>query len=123
MTFIRLRAIIISVLLFLPPLTASATVYQGYVTNVTAANGMIYIYVTNGNFGGGQGNCPAGNGMIYAISVSPSASDFNRTLIAIAISAKTTGLLVYANGDGNCVNANPYTTGTTEGLVYLDFKG
>jgi hypothetical protein len=114
---------IISVVLSLPALPASATVYQGYVTNVTAASGMIYIVVANGAFGGGQGNCPGVNSMVYAISVSPSASDFNRALIAIAISAKTTGLLVYANGDGNCVNGNPYTTGNSEGLVYLDFKG
>jgi hypothetical protein len=111
-------------LLSLQALTASATIYQGYVTNVTAANGVIYIYVANGAFGpGGQGNCPSANGMVYAINVSPSASDFNRALIAIAISAKTTGLLVYANGDGNCAYVNPYATGNAEGLAYLDFKG
>jgi hypothetical protein len=118
------NAVIASLALSLQAFAAHATIYQGYVTNVTAANGMIYVLISNGTFGtGGQGNCPTGSAMAYAISVSPSASDFNRALIAIALSAKTTGLQVYASGDGNCANGNPYSGGGSEGLSVLDFKG
>ena len=102
---------------------ACATTYQGYVTNVTAANGAIYVALNNGNFAGGTGSCPNGTGIIFAIASSPSASDFGKTMIALAMSAKLTGLLIYAVGDGNCAYPNPYSGGSTEALTYLDLKG
>ena len=118
------RMAVISVVLLVRALSAQATVYQGTVTNVTAYNGYIYIAVASGSFGsGGQGNCPAAAGMYYSIAVNPSASDFNKSLIALAISAKTTGLTVFAVGDGNCTSGNPYTGGGSEALIELDFKG
>jgi hypothetical protein len=105
-------------------LSAQATAYQGTVTNVTAYNGIVYVNVQSGNFGsGGQGSCPNGTGMVFTISVNPSASDFNKSMIALALSAKTTGLQVFAVGDGNCTNGNPYTGGGSEGLIELDLKG
>lgn len=104
--------------------SAQATIYQGTVTNVTAYNGIIYVNVQSGNFGsGGQGSCPTGTGMVFTISVNPSASDFNKSMIALALSAKTTGLMVFAVGDGNCTSGNPYNSGGSEGLIELDLKG
>ena len=103
--------------------TAGATSYQGYVTNVTAANGVVHVALNNGNFAGGSGTCPNGNGIVLAIPATPSVSHFGKTMMALAMSAKPTGLLVYAEGDGNCAYPSPYTAGSTEGLIYLDLKG
>jgi hypothetical protein len=123
MTNRRLAITVAAAALSFHALNAGATVYQGYVTNVTASFGVVYIYVGNGTYGGSQGNCPLGTGMVYSIAVSPTANDFNKTLIAIALSAKSTGLVVYAAGDGVCTNGNPYNGGGSEGLSYLDLKG
>jgi hypothetical protein len=73
----------------------------------------------------GAGSCATGypTGMVYSIAVTPSASDFNKVMISIALSAKVTGIIVYMAGDGVCTNGNPYNGGGSEGLVYLDLKG
>jgi hypothetical protein len=103
--------------------TAAATTYQGYVTNVTAPNGAIYVALNNGTFAGGSGSCPNGTGIVLAIPSTPSASDFGKTMMALAMSAKLTGLLVYAVGDGNCAYPSPYSGSSTEALIYFDLKG
>lgn len=122
----KIRWLVISILLSMWIVSAQATVYQGIVTNVTAVSGTIYIIVNNGTFGpAGAGSCGTGypTGMVYSIAVTPSASDFNKVMISIALSAKVTGIIVYMAGDGVCTNGNPYNGGGSEGLVYLDLKG
>lgn len=117
------NATVLSALLLSASAAAEATTYQGTITNITAADGKIYIYVGNGAFAGAAGTCNNGSGMVYAIPTTPSASDFSKSMIAIALTAKTTGLLVYASGDGNCASGNAYNGGGYEALAYLDLKG
>jgi len=119
----KFRLASLAALLSLQALPTYATVYQGTVTNVTAAFGTIYVFINNGSFGGSQGSCPTGTGMVFSIPASPSASDFGKAMVSIALTARVTGQLVYAAGDGICTNGNPYNGTGSEGLAYLDLKG
>lgn len=101
--------------------TAIAASYQGTVSSVTPYQGKVYVVVSNGGFDGAASNCPFGSAMIY--SVDP-ATPFARSLVAVSLSAKLTGRLVYAIGDNTCGGGAPYPpTGSGEGLVGLDLKG
>jgi len=58
--------------------------------------------------------------MIYAVDPS---TPFGRTLVAVALSAKLSGRLVYAIGNGTCTGGNPYNGGNAEVLIGMDLKG
>jgi hypothetical protein len=117
-----LRATIVASGIAAFPLSVHAAAYEGYVTNVGPYNGTVYVVVGNGAFSGGTSSCPAGANMIFSIPFNP-ASDFGKSLMAVALSAKISGRLVYATGNGVCQIGNPYNGGGTEGLVFLDLKG
>ena len=93
---------------------AFASAYQGYVTNVFALRGKVQITLNGGNFDGPAAVC-GGNAASIGYVADP-ATPYGRTLVALALSAKLTGRLVWVGGDGNC------TTGV-ENLNNLDLKG
>ena len=118
MTFNPMRTIFLSAALLATSTVAISAQYQGTVANVTPYNGKVYVVVSNGNFSGDAGSCPAGNAMIYIIDP---ATPFGQSLVAVALSAKLTGRLVWAVGDGVCSGGSPYGLG--EGLSGMDLKG
>ena len=99
---------------------AMAANYQGTISNVTPFNGKVFVIVSGGGFDGPSGTCPSGSSMIY--SADPSTI-FGRTLVAVALSAKLSGRLVYAIGDGVCTGGSPFPNGVGEGLLGVDLKG
>jgi hypothetical protein len=101
--------------------SARASVYQGTVASVYPYQGMVYIVINNGAFGGAQTSCPVGvDGMVFVID--PTTA-FGKVLMTTALSAKLTGKTVYATGDGNCGGWNPYNGKSNEGLIGMDLKG
>jgi len=116
-----LGAFLISLGAFSASSVAIAASYQGTVSNVTPYNGKVYVVVSSGGFDGTASTCPSGSGMIYSIDPT---TPFGRSLVAVSLSAKLTGRLVYAIGDGTCAGGSPFPpTGAGEGLVGLDLKG
>lgn len=100
---------------------AMAASYQGYVSNVMAFNGSVYVAIGGGNFDGAAGSCANGSGMIYSIDPSTPGG---KALLALAISAKLTGKLVYSIGSGACTPGSPFGGGSSsEVLQGLDLKG
>ena len=97
---------------------AYATAYQGYVKNVYAYGSKIYVIVGNGWFDGSTGPCPL-PGSMMGFAIDP-ATDIGKAQLAIALSAKTTGILVWAAGNGACEGG---PGANVEPLVALDLKG
>jgi hypothetical protein len=99
---------------------ATAANYQGTVSHVMPYNGKVYIVIQNGSFDGAASACPFnGASMVYGIDLS---NAFGHALEAVALSARLTGKLVYAVGDGNCIAGNPFAGSTSESLAGLDIK-
>jgi hypothetical protein len=102
---------------------AHATAYQGTVTNVSVSSNGAVAFVVVSNGGPAGGSCPLNsNSMVFSIPLSP-ATDAGKALLSLAMSAKVTGLLVYAVGDGNCTGTNIYNGGPSETLLIMDLKG
>jgi hypothetical protein len=100
---------------------ASASVYQGTVTSVYPYQDKVYIFVSNGAFGGAPTSCAIGSdGMVFVLDP---ATTFGKTMLTIALSAKLSGKMVYATGDGSCGAWNPYNGKSNEGLIGMDLKG
>ncbi len=100
---------------------ATAGSYQGLVTNVTPFNGKVYVVVANGGFDGAASSCATGNGIVYSFDP---ATPFGRSLLAVSLSAKLSGVLAYAIGDAICNGGSPFPpTGIGEGLIGMDLKG
>lgn len=113
------QLIIFVVLAFSIQESALAYSYQGTVSNVYANGGLIHVIVSAGSFdSGNSGPCLSlsGNG-VYSIDP---ATSYGRAMVAIAITAKATGRLVWVAGNGTCTSAG----GTAaESLVSIDLKG
>lgn len=98
-----------------------ASVYQGNVLSVYPYNGMVYVLVGGGAFAGSATSCNIGiDGMIFVLD---QGTPFGRTLLATALTAKVSGKIVYATGNGNCGNWNPYNGLSNESLIGMDLKG
>lgn len=104
--------------------SAFASAYQGTVTSVLTSrfNNMAHVVVSNGAFHAGiTGSCPfTGNRMVYSIDLTTTAG---KALFDTALSAKNTGRLVFAAGDGVCANRAPMLSPATEAMDFLDLKG
>lgn len=99
--------------------SAAAASYQGYVSNVYAVNGSVFVLVNNGAFDGQPSACPTGSG--FWLRADP-ASPFGRSLISLATAAKLTNKLVWVSGDGSCT-AGGGGLPSSEGLTGFDLKG
>jgi hypothetical protein len=100
---------------------ADAAHYQGYVTNFFPIGGMAYFVVGNGVFAGSVSACALNNSMVFALDPS---TGFGKVLIATVLSAKLSGKLVYAVGDGVCAEAgSPFPNSKYEKLLGIDLKG
>ena len=94
-----------------------ASSYQGTVVDTYAAGGNIYIILDSGAFGS-PNTCANGARGIYGIDPT---TPYGRAMLSIALTAKVTGRLVWAAGDGNCT---PTVLGVpVENLVQIDLKG
>lgn len=100
---------------------ANAASYQGTISNISVYLNKIYMVVTNGTFDGTPSTCGTTANMVFWFDPATSAG---KAALALAITAKTTGRLVYVIGDGVCVGGSIYlNSGMSEGLLGLDFKG
>lgn len=99
--------------------TAIAASYQGTISSVAPYQGKVYVVISNGYFDGAASSCPFGSAMVYSIDP---ATPFGRSLVAVSLSAKLTGRVVYAIGDNTCAGGAPFP-GAGEGLVGMDLKG
>jgi hypothetical protein len=100
---------------------ADAANYQGTVTNVSPFNGKVYVVVSGGAFDGQKSACPNNtSSMLYSIDPS---TPYGRALLATVLSAKLSGRLVYAVGDGTCSTGSMFPGGSAEGLIGVDLKG
>lgn len=99
---------------------ANAANYQGTISNVAPLDGKVFVVVQSGYFDGAASQCVSGNAMVYGVDP---ATPFGRTLVAVALSAKLTGKLVYAIGNGVCAVGSPFAPGNSEGLAGMDLKG
>lgn len=100
---------------------AESASYQGTVTNVSPYNGKVYVVIAGGAFDGPASTC-AGTSSAMVYSIDPSTS-FGRSLVAVAISAKLSGRLIYAMGDNSCAWGSPFPGSMNEGMVGMDLKG
>jgi len=110
----RVSLLFILALLVCMPMTSFAGNYQGNIKNVFAKYNKVYIKLENGT---AKGSC--GNGDSFSIDP---VSDYGKAMIAIALTAKTTGKIVYASGEGTCAVGSPFSGGS-EILSGLDLKG
>ncbi len=91
---------------------ASQGYYQGIVTSVFAAGGIVLVTVTNGS---GQLICSGVAQFWVDLS-----TDFGRAQLSIAMTAKASGAQVYVQGNGVCSPAWPYNN--TEQLVAINWE-
>jgi len=97
--------------------TANAGSYQGYITNVFAHSGKIFILVKNGTFG----NSTTCTGFTDRLSlwIDPS-TDYGKALISISLTAKSSNKLVWVTGSTTCITG---PLGNSEQLSAIDLKG
>lgn len=95
---------------------ANAWDYQGYVSNVTIYSGKVYV-VVGGGAGVGSNPCSS---IVYIIDPGTAGG---KALLATALTAKTTGRLVYVWGDNTCSWAPYGSAATGQVMVGLDLKG
>jgi len=108
-------------LTLLTPMISFASAYQGQVLSVTPYNGLVYVNVGNGGFDGASSACPNGSSMVYSFAPT---TPFGNSMLAVLLSAKLTGRVVYMYGNGNCVMGTPYSGSIgSETLGGVDFKG
>ena len=101
---------------------AESANYEGIVTHVAPLNGKVYVALGGGAFDGPASACQGNYGSSMVYSIDPN-TPFGRSLVAVALSAKLSGLLVYAMGDGSCAWGNPFPGAMNEGMVGMDLKG
>lgn len=113
----RTSIVALCALFLCPPAMAAA--YQGIVTNVAPQDGKVYVLIDNGFFDGAPSSCARAAGdMVYAIDP---GTAFGRAQLAVALSAKLTGRVVWIAGDGVCTAGSVF--GSSESLTVLDLKG
>lgn len=93
--------------------------YQGYVTSVYPYNSLVYVVISNGAFDGSTSSCRSATTMVYSFNPD---TGIGRALMAVALTAKVSGLLVYAAGTSSCTTGSPFGGGS-EGLAGMDLKG
>jgi hypothetical protein len=103
------------VLVIFSPATL-ATAYQGKVTNVFAWNGKIFVHFTEG----GTADYCSQSLDRYIAWIDPE-SEYGKTMITLAISAKLSGRLVWVAGNGSCISAG--SGRYAEVLTAIDLKG
>lgn len=115
----KLIPILIGALSALGAERSIAANYQGYVTSVYPYNTLVYVVISNGAFDGGSSTCRSATDMVY--SFDPSTA-IGRAIMAVALTAKVSGVLVYAAGTSSCTTGSPFGGGS-EGLRGMDLKG
>ncbi|MDZ4077075.1 MULTISPECIES: hypothetical protein [Hydrocarboniphaga] len=102
------------------PFSCVAAVYQGYISNISASNGKIYIVLSDGGFqGGNSGSCPLSPSTM-SFSIDPNTA-IGRAQISLALTAYSAKSLVWTTGDGICATGSIYGA-AAEGLSYIDLK-
>lgn len=97
---------------------AISSAYQGKVINVFAYSGKVFVTVANGAFDGPVSCTTTTTNMVLWID--PTTA-YGKTLVSIALAAKTTGGLVWAGGDNACITGPGAVA--SEQMVMIDFKG
>lgn len=84
--------------------TSSAGEYQGQILNIFAVGQKVVVAISSG---GGTGYC-GGTG-IAKFWLDPTV-EYDRTMLALVLTAKTTSATVYMQGNDTCITDWPYST-------------
>jgi len=99
---------------------ASASSFQGNVTNFSPSNGKVFV-VVSGGFSGAATACANNSASLMMYWIDP-ATAYGRALMATALSAKLTDKLIYLQGDGTCTSGSVFGR-EGEALTTTDLKG
>ena len=112
----KLNFVLIAVCIFFSQ-NVLAGYYQGFVERVFSvdhAGGRVYVVLENGN--GGDSTCTSS----AAYWIDPS-TDIGKTFISTALTAKTSGKLVWVSGDNSCHTGWPVDG--AQKMTAIDLKG
>ena len=112
---IVIKVIVFSIILL--PSFASAGSYQGKITSVFPYNGKVYVRVASGGWDNSNTCTTGDNG--FEVWLDP-AEEFGKSLLSVAMVAKTTDRLVWVVGNGSC-SSGPQ--GQAEKINGIDLKG
>ncbi len=94
---------------------AAQSQYQGYVTDINAIGSVIVFTLANGT---GQLSCPGSPPTAFWVDPS---TPIGQSQLALAITAKMSGVLFYVQVNGTCSTAWP--SANMEQLAAFDLKG
>jgi hypothetical protein len=95
--------------------SAQASNYAGYVSNVTAYNGKIYVALAAGAEPAGANPC---SGIAFIFDPTTVSG---KSYLAIVLTAKISGKRVYIWGDDSC-SWTPYGTNTSQVMTGIDLN-
>lgn len=111
-----IKKLLVLCLCTLSPLALAGS-YQGKITSVFALNGQVYIHVGHGSWDDSH-TCTHGYDG-FEVWFDP-YEEFGKTLLSLAVAAKTNDKVVWVSGNGRCLDG-PH--GTAERMNGLDLKG
>ncbi len=99
--------------------TAYACYFHGYVTDIQTVGGIALVQLSNGS--GAQFACTATSTTGPALFWFDPTTSYGQATMALAITAKATGTLVYIQGNGTCTSAWPESN--SEQVSTLSWSG